>query len=181
MRTKRKRACRKPPARKSAALAENVKAVKQGEKAVNQSEKAVNQNERTVNQSEEAFLSFINQNRKGDSVSADSNDLEVVDLDPDEAKSNSSLSSSSSDSDESFSAEESSSDDSSSVDRRSRKSTKRHGNGKQEASKLPNKGRKDDVNLSRVLRSFGKTHDEYKMSEQDPRYKTIELKAALEV
>ncbi|KAH1122887.1 hypothetical protein J1N35_006047 [Gossypium stocksii] len=174
MRTKRKRACRKPPARKSAALAENVE-------AVNQSEKAVNQNERTVNQSEEAFLSFINQNRKGDSVSADSNDLEVVDLDSDEAKSNSSLSSSSSDSDESFSAEESSSDDSSSVDRRSRKSTKRHGNGKQEASKLPNKGRKDDVNSSRVLRSFGKKHDEYKMSEQDPDYNMKELKAALEV
>ncbi|TYG84139.1 hypothetical protein ES288_D01G225900v1 [Gossypium darwinii] len=181
MRTKQKRACRKPPARKSAALAENVEAVKQGEKAVNQSEKAVNQNERIVNQSEEAFLSFINQNRKGDSVSADSNDLEVVDLDSDEAKSNSSLSSSSSDSDESFSAEESSTDDSSSVDRRSRKSTKRHGNVKQEASKLPNKGRKDDVNLSRVLHSFGKKHDEYKMSEQDPRYNTKELKAALEV
>ncbi|KAB2097789.1 hypothetical protein ERO13_A01G183600v2 [Gossypium hirsutum] len=181
MRTKRKRACRKPPARKSAALAENVEAVKQGEKAVNQSEKAVNQNERIVNQSEEAFLSFINQNRKGDSVSADSNDLEVVDLDSDEAKSNSSLSSSSSDSDESFSAEESSSDDSSSVDRRSRKPTKRHGNGKQEASKLPNKGRKDDVNSSRVLRSFGKKHDEYKMSEQDACYNTKELKAALEV
>ncbi|XP_017623159.1 uncharacterized protein LOC108467135 isoform X3 [Gossypium arboreum] len=181
MRTKRKRACRKPPARKSAALAENVEAVKQGEKAVNQSEKAVNQNERIVNQSEEAFLSFINQNRKGDSVSADSNDLEVVDLDSDEAKSNSSLSSSSSDSDESFSAEESSSDDSSSVDRRSRKPTKRHGNGKQEASKLPNKGRKDDVNSSRVLRSFGKKHDEYKMSEQDARYNTKALKAALEV
>ncbi|KAG8503877.1 hypothetical protein CXB51_001818 [Gossypium anomalum] len=181
MRTKRKRACRKPPARKSAALAENVEAVKQGEKAVNQSEQAVNQNERIVNQSEEAFLSFINQNRKGDSVSADSNDLEVVDLDSDEAKSNSSLSSSSSESDESFSAEESSSDDSSSVDRRSRKSTKRHSNGKQEASKLPSKGRKDDVNSSRVLRSFGKKHDEYKMSEQDPRYNTEELKAALEV
>ncbi|MBA0760353.1 hypothetical protein Gotri_023102 [Gossypium trilobum] len=181
MRTKQKRACRKPPARKSAALAENVEAVKQGEKAVNQSEKAVNQNERIVNQSEEAFLSFINQNRKGDSVSADSNDLEVVDLDSDEAKSNSSLSSSSSDSDESFSAEESSTDDSSSVDRRSRKSTKRHGNVKQEASKLPNKGRKDDVNSSRVLHSFGKKHDEYKMSEQDPRYNTKELKAALEV
>ncbi|KAA3465330.1 Bromodomain-containing 4 [Gossypium australe] len=181
MRTKRKRACRKPPARKSAALAENVEAVKQGEKAVNQSEKAVNQNERIVNQSEEAFLSFINQNRKGDSVSADSNDLEVVDLDSDEAKSNSSLPSSSSDSDESFSAEESISDDSSSVDRRSRKSTKRHGNRKQEASKLPNKGRKDDVNSSRVLSSFGKKHDEYKMSEQDPRYNTKELKAALEV
>ncbi|XP_012467833.2 uncharacterized protein LOC105786100 isoform X1 [Gossypium raimondii] len=181
MRTKQKRACRKPPARKSAALAENVEAVKQGEKAVNQSEKAVNQNERIVNQSEEAFLSFINQNRKGDSVSADSNDLEVVDLDSDEAKSNSSLSSSSSDSDESFSAEESSTDDSSSVDRRSRKSTKRHGNVKQEASKLPNKGRKDDVNSSRVLHSFGKKHDECKMSEQDPRYNTKELKAALEV
>ncbi|KAE8663579.1 Detected protein of unknown function [Hibiscus syriacus] len=109
MRTKRKRACRKLPARKPAALAKN--------------EKAVNQVEKTANQSEEVFLNFINHNRQEEAVSADSNDLEVVNLDPAGAKSNSSSSSSSSDSDKSFGAEESSSDDSS-VERRSRNSIK---------------------------------------------------------
>ncbi|KAA3460936.1 bromodomain-containing protein 2-like isoform X2 [Gossypium australe] len=160
MRTKRKRACKKSPARKSAAVARNGK-------ATNQSEKAVNQNK-------EAFLTSINKINKEDSVSADSNDLEVIDKcdsDPDDAKRNSSSSSSSSDSDESFSAEDSSSGDSQSIDRRSRKSTKGHGNGKQKATKLPKKGRKDDV----------KRQDEFKMPQQDPRYNKKELEAALEV
>ncbi|XWS67479.1 hypothetical protein CRYUN_Cryun04dG0010000 [Craigia yunnanensis] len=150
MRTKRKRSCRKPPAKKSAALAKN-------EKAVNQSEKAVNQNE-------EAFLTFVNQNNKEDSVSADSNDLEVVDkYESDSDDAGSSSSTSSSDSDE------------------SRKSTKGCGNGKQKASKLPKKGRKDDVKSARVLRSSSKKQDGYKMPQQDPRYNKKELKAALEV
>ncbi|GMI87906.1 hypothetical protein HRI_002459900 [Hibiscus trionum] len=166
MRTKRKRACGKRPSRKPAALPRN--------------EKAVNQVEKTVNQSEEVFLNFINKNRQDDMVSADSNDLEVVNSDPAEAKSNSSSSSSSSDSDESFSADESSSDDSS-VDRRSRKSTKGHGNGKQKTSKLPKKGRKDDDKLPRVLRSSSKKQDESELPQQDTRYNTKELKAALEV
>ncbi|TYH37534.1 hypothetical protein ES332_D12G047800v1 [Gossypium tomentosum] len=170
MRTKRKRACKKSPARKSAAVARNGK-------ATNQSEKAVNQNK-------EAFLTSINKINKEDSVSADSNDLEVTDKcdsDPDDAKRNSSSSSSSSDSDESFSAEDSSSGDSQSIDRRSRKSTKGHGNGKQKASKLPKKGRKDDVKSSKLLRSSGKRQDEFKMPQQDPRYNKKELEAALEV
>ncbi|MFQ6663518.1 hypothetical protein Gotur_031017 [Gossypium turneri] len=170
MRTKRKRACKKSPARKSAAVARNGK-------ATNQSEKAVNQNK-------EAFLTSINKTNKEDSVSADSNDLEVIDKcdsDPDDAKRNSSSSSSSSDSDESFSAEDSSSGDSQSIDRRSRKSTKGHGNGKQKASKLPKKGRKDDVKSSKLLRSSGKRQDEFKMPQQDPRYNKKELEAALEV
>ncbi|KAG8474385.1 hypothetical protein CXB51_033635 [Gossypium anomalum] len=170
MRTKRKRACKKSPARKSAAVARNGK-------ATNQSEKAVNQNK-------EAFLTSINKINKEDSVSADSNDLEVIDKcdsDPDDAKRNSSSSSSSSDSDESFSAEDSSSGDSQSIDRRSRKSTKGHGNGKQKASKLPKKGRKDDVKSSKLLRSSGKRQDEFKMPQQDPRYNKKELEAALEV
>ncbi|KAK8522373.1 hypothetical protein V6N13_115346 [Hibiscus sabdariffa] len=159
MRTKRKRACGKLASRKPAALAKNEKA---------------------VNQSEEVFLNFINQNRQEDTVSADSNDLEVVNSDPAEAKSNSSSSSSSSDSDESFSAEESSSDDSL-VDRGSRKSTKGHGNGKQKASKLLKKGRKDDDKPSRVLRSSSKKQDKSELPQQDTRYNTKELKAALEV
>ncbi|XP_017637748.1 uncharacterized protein LOC108479572 isoform X4 [Gossypium arboreum] len=170
MRTKRKRACKKSPARKSAAVARNGK-------ATNQSEKAVNQNK-------EAFLTSINKINKEDSVSADSNDLEVIDKcdsDPDDAKRNSSSSSTSSDSDESFSAEDSSSGDSQSIDRRSRKSTKGHGNGKQKASKLPKKGRKDDVKSSKLLRSSGKRQDEFKMPQQDPRYNKKELEAALEV
>ncbi|KAG4114382.1 hypothetical protein ERO13_D12G043100v2 [Gossypium hirsutum] len=170
MRTKRKRACKKSPARKSAAVARNGK-------ATNQSEKAVNQNK-------EAFLTSINKINKEDSVSADSNDLEVTDKcdsDPDDAKRNSSSSSSSSDSDESFCAEDSSSGDSQSIDRRSRKSTKGHGNGKQKASKLPKKGRKDDVKSSKLLRSSGKRQDEFKMPQQDPRYNKKELEAALEV
>ncbi|XP_022725281.1 bromodomain-containing protein 4-like isoform X2 [Durio zibethinus] len=176
MRTKRKRACRKPPAKRSAALAKN-------EKAVNQSEKAQSQNEKAVSQNEEAFLTFINQNNKEGSVSADSNDLEVVDKhDSDDAKSSSSSSSSSSsDSNESFSAEETKSDDSSSVDRRYRKSTKGHSNGKQKASKLPKKEKKDDVKSSRVLRSSSKKQEEFKMPQHDPRYNKKELKAALEV
>lgn len=53
MRTKRKRSCRKPPAKTSAALAKNVK-------TVNQSEMAVNENEEAMNQNEEAFLNFVN-------------------------------------------------------------------------------------------------------------------------
>ncbi|KAL1066174.1 hypothetical protein V6Z11_D12G046800 [Gossypium hirsutum] len=160
MRTKRKRACKKSPARKSAAVARNGK-------ATNQSEKAVNQNK-------EAFLTSINKINKEDSVSADSNDLEVTDKcdsDPDDAKRNSSSSSSSN----------SSSGDSQSIDRRSRKSTKGHGNGKQKASKLPKKGRKDDVKSSKLLRSSGKRQDEFKMPQQDPRYNKKELEAALEV
>ncbi|GMI70634.1 hypothetical protein HRI_000732700 [Hibiscus trionum] len=166
MRTKRKRACRKLPARERAALAKN--------------EKAVNQVEKTVNQSEEVFLNFINQNRQEDAVSADSNDLEVVNSDPAEAKSNSSSSSSSSESDDSFSADENSSHDSLSVDRRSRKSTKVHGNGKQKTSKVPEKGRKEDK-PARVLRSSSKKQDDSKLPQQDPRYNMKELKAALEV
>ncbi|XVE94182.1 hypothetical protein REPUB_Repub01dG0259900 [Reevesia pubescens] len=184
MRTKRKRACRKPPAKKPVALAQNEKAVSQSEKAVNQSEKAVNQNENAVTQTEEVFLNFINQNNKEALASADSNDLEVVqkyDSGSNVAKSSSSSLSSSSDSDESFSAGEGSSDDSLLVDRRSRKSTKGHGNGKQKASKLSKKGRKDDVKSARVLRSSSKKQDEFKMPQQDPRYNKKELKAALEV
>ncbi|XVE48567.1 hypothetical protein DITRI_Ditri01bG0011800 [Diplodiscus trichospermus] len=175
MRTKGKRARRKPPAKKSAALATN-------EKATNQTEKAVNQNEKAVNQSEEAFLAFINQNNKEDLVSADSNDLEVVDkYGSDDTKNSPSSLSSSSDTDESFSSEDSSSDDPSSVDRRSRKLTKGRGNGKQKASKLPKKGKNDDVNSSRVLRSSSKKQDEFKMPQQDPRFNKKDLKAALEV
>ncbi|XP_039056830.1 uncharacterized protein LOC120199931 isoform X3 [Hibiscus syriacus] len=166
MRTKRKRACRKLPARKPAALAKN--------------EKAVNQVEKTANQSEEVFLNFINHNRQEEAVSADSNDLEVVNLDPAGAKSNSSSSSSSSDSDKSFGAEESSSDDSS-VERRSRNSTKGHGNAKQKASKLLKKGRKDGDKLPRVLRSSSKKQDESTLPQQDSRYNMKELKASLEV
>ncbi|XP_039015293.1 uncharacterized protein LOC120145536 [Hibiscus syriacus] len=166
MRTKRKRACRKLPARKPTALAKN--------------EEAVNQVEKTVNQSEEVFLNFINHNRQEDAVSADSNDLEVVNSDPVGAKSNSSSLCYSSDSEESFSAEESSSDDSS-VERRSRNSTKGHGNAKQKSSKFPRKGRKDGDKPPRVLHSSSKKQDESSLPQQDSRYNMKETKAALEV
>ncbi|OMO92267.1 hypothetical protein COLO4_17726 [Corchorus olitorius] len=171
MRTKRKRACRKPPARKPPA-----------KKAA-----SVAQNETAENQTEEAFLNFIHQNNKEKSVSADSNDLGVADKKncvSDGAKSSPPSSPSSSDSDESFNAGENSSDDSSSVDRRSRKSTKGHGNGKQQASKLPKKGRDEDVTSSRILRSSSQKQNEFKMPQipqQDSHYNKKELKAALEV
>ncbi|OMO75205.1 hypothetical protein CCACVL1_16302 [Corchorus capsularis] len=173
MRTKRKRACRKPPARKPPA--KKAASVAQNETAD------------AENQTEEAFLNFIHQNNKEKSVSADSNDLGVADKKDcvsGGAKSSPPSSPSSSDSDESFNAGENSSDDSSSVDRRSRKLTKGHGNGKQQASKLPKKGRNEDVTSSRILRSSSQKQNEFKMPQipqQDSHYNKKELKAALEV
>ncbi|GKV24436.1 hypothetical protein SLEP1_g34048 [Rubroshorea leprosula] len=175
---KRKRAARQPVSRKPSTA---------GKKGEETTRKPVPKKSSAVDQNEEAFLNFVNQNNKEKCRNEDSNDYEVNNLSdscsgsdfPSEADSSSPSSSSSSESDEPYNAADGSSDDLS-INKRPRKPVKRHGKATEKARKLSKKEEKENLKLSRVLRSSNRKPKELETPHQDLQYKK-ELKAALGV
>lgn len=171
---KRKRggATRKPVSRKAPAVKKKEEETK---KAAPQAKKS----SAVVGQNEEAFLDFVNQNNKGNSVCEDSNDYEVNNQSgsgsdiPLEASSGSPVSSSS-ESDEPYNVEDSSDD--SPFGKRSRKSGKSDGKEKKKSRKLSK-----NLTSSRDLLYSSRQRKELKTSHQFLQANKKELKAALGV